>query len=267
MNVIWGFLTQENAHTHPRAHRGNMRQILHTNFFSLGHMKSTQRNKHLNKSVSRCVSACLKWTELPCSEGENMRNSDNFTFHVVTEYSFAIFVSEIFHLRVCVRACMHVSYYFASRPSGMCRFQKNSSSIFMWVYAFINVAANCLRSNSQLVSASTRVYLTDRETKYVWERESYQRGREMERTKRGLELLQMALCFQQMKRRLWKKKGKDHTDEGRRRRKKGGGQEKKERLSRKEKRRELSSKGICPTLVWLMNPKCPESVLNHRRPS
>ena len=64
---------------------------------------------------------------------------------------------------VCV--CVHASYYLASRPSGMCRFQKNSSSIFMRVYAFINVAANCLRSNSQLVSASTRVYLTDRETK------------------------------------------------------------------------------------------------------
>ena len=85
---------------------------------------------------------------------------------------------------VCV--CVHASYYLASRPSGMCRFQKNSSSIFMRVYAFINVAANCLRSNSQLVSASTRVYLTDRETKKkkcvcvcvrVKEKEeSYQRG-------------------------------------------------------------------------------------------
>lgn len=58
--------------------------------------------------------------------------------------------------------CVNVSYYFASGPSGICRFQKNSSSIFMWVYAFINVAANCLRSNSQLVSAFLLVCLADR---------------------------------------------------------------------------------------------------------
>lgn len=35
--------------------------------------------------------------------------------------------------------------------------KKNGSSIFIRVYAFINVAANCLRSNSQLVSSSAAV--------------------------------------------------------------------------------------------------------------
>lgn len=49
----------------------------------------------------------------------------------------------------------------------------------------------------------------------------------MERTKGGLERLQMALCFQQMKR---KKTAKDHTDERRKRKKKVRGQETKERI-------------------------------------
>lgn len=56
-----------------------------------------------------------------------------------------------------------------------------------------------------------------------------------------------------------KKKGKDHTDEGRRRGKKSGrSREEREKLERikersrkeeEENRRELSSKGICPTSV------------------
>ena len=106
---------------------------------------------------------------------------------------------------VCARACMCLTILPLGQ-TGICRFQKNSSSIFMQVYAFINVAANCLRSNSQLVSVSTLVYHTDRErgggkaSERKRGRENYQKR--IDRTKRGLELLQMALCLQQMKRRL-----------------------------------------------------------------
>lgn len=65
----------------------------------------------------------------------------------------------------------------------------------------------------------------------------------MERTEGGLELLQMALCFQQMKRKIWKKKGRDHTDERR-------GRGKDEKVKRRgEGTEDVSSEGICPTLV------------------
>lgn len=50
------------------------------------------------------------------------------------------------------------------------------------------------------------------------------------------------------------------------RRKRGGGQ--RERREWEGRTRSVgggSSEGICPTLVSLMKPKCPESVLNHWR--
>lgn len=106
---------------------------------------------------------------------------------------------------------------------------------------------------------------------------NYERGLEMERTKRQLELLQMALLYVssrwkgEFERRVVKIMSGEGEEQRRRSRGESGKKKREEeRLSGKEeegRRRESSSKGICPTLVWLMNPKCPESVLIHRRHS
>lgn len=47
-----------------------------------------------------------------------MRNTDNFRFHVVTEYSSRIFVSEIFHGCVCVSVHVHARMCLTILPGG-----------------------------------------------------------------------------------------------------------------------------------------------------
>ena len=165
--------------------------------FSLGHMMFTQTNKCSNR-MCVCVHVCV--LDRVAQFRETLTISDSMlSLNIHFQY-----LSVKYSLPVCVLE----SYYSACRPSGMCRFQKNSSSIFMWVYAFINVAANCLGSNPTAcicIHTST----SHRQRERVCERESYQRCLEMGRTKKWLERLQMALCFRQMKRRLWKTEGKD----------------------------------------------------------
>lgn len=167
------------------------------------HSKSTQ-NKNYRHGV-------YTWTAPSHTEGEDMRKSVNFRFHVVTEYSFALFVSEIFHLSACVCVCLTIL------PVGHpeCADCKRIAHQYSWVYAFINVAANCLRSNSQLVSASTLVYFTRRG------RVKGGRGRERENKERARTATDGPVLPADEKETL-RKKGKDHTDDGRRRSKKSG---------------------------------------------
>lgn len=92
-------------------------------FLNLGHLNSTQRNRHISKRIHGRMCA-FSGANLFCSEGDRRQKILTISeFHVVTEYSSSVFVSDIFHLSVCM--CL------ACRASGMCRFQKNSSSIFI----------------------------------------------------------------------------------------------------------------------------------------
>lgn len=138
--------------------------------------KATSSNQH--KETNSTSKVCLiKWALLPCSEAGKHEN----LWQIQNSCCRRIFNSNICRWIIPASDCVCVcaSYYFVFRPSGFCRFQKNSSSIFMWVYAFINVAANCLRSSSQLVSAVVPANLADRGRRQVSER-ARERKRERE---------------------------------------------------------------------------------------
>lgn len=84
----------------------------------------------------------FQWAAFPCSEGVCETDPEHFRISCCCW----IFICNICWWNILALS-VHVSYYSACRPSGMGRFQKNNSSIFMWFYAFINVAGNCFRSS------------------------------------------------------------------------------------------------------------------------
>lgn len=93
--------------------------------------------------------------------GVNTRNPDDFRFHVVNEYSLAIFVTEIFHLclvRLCVCVCLTSSPAGHPECADSKRIAHQYSCEFMLSLMLQQIVSD--RSNSQLVSASTLVYLT-----------------------------------------------------------------------------------------------------------
>ena len=272
-------------HPHMSVHRQRETQLkktLYMETFPLGHMKS-MRSTPVCVCVCVCARVCVWETQVVLLWGRQHERPWQFQISCCRW----IFINNICQwnipsLCLCVCVCVCVSYYFASRPSGMCRFQKNSSSIFMRVYAFINVAANCLRSNSQLVSASTRVYLTDRERKKkvcvcvrVKERRRVIRGGDRDGENKG----RARNCYRwPYVSSRWKGDFEKRTEkiiqmrregEG----KKAGGQEKKkekrgEVKRGEEKRREvlryLSYFGLTnePKVSWIC-PESPEAQLDH----
>ncbi len=200
-----------------------------------------------------------------------MRNSDNFRFHVVTEYSFAIFVSKIFHLRVCVcvRACMCLTILPPGHPE--CADSKRIAHQYSCEFMLSLMLQQIVSDQTHSLYLCPHECISQTERQSVCERGRVIRGGEKWREQReGWDCYRWSYVSSRWKGDSEKRREKiiQMRGEGEGEKKGRSREEKREeRLSRKEKRRELSSKGICPTLVWLMNPKCPESVLNHRRPS